>query len=455
MIMMEGDEDMFIVIVGDKNEDKFPAPLQIKQEILDESEIVEVIDELLKNADEVNDTTEFEISIVKDEPLESVNSNEDNEFNYCEYEDGDCEDEYIPDYIEESLDDSSDYMSDESEKKVRVRSNGHRTKMLKPSERMSYVKELRKQYPELREDPYLLTKCLVEIMKGTKPPPPPQDYFIMNGIMLECIQCGHHSESIPAASRHYQEKHGERYLICYACGVNFRSTTNLYKHEKRCDSPDAAIVLRARALTLGRKGRSRPYLPDFTDEEPKKFECTECSASFSSKYTLRAHELLHRGERPHRCGLCAAAYTSRTALSRHMKKHGSEQFICDYCSRSFKVKAALVAHLDTHRPQKRFGCSECPKRYSQKAALELHVRREHRRLPPPCACKLCPKRYPRMSLLKEHMKKVHGMLIMTRKMFFKKLPTLSTTQINQAKLVFKDEVDDEKYVMSSFKDTVS
>ncbi|CAH2096469.1 unnamed protein product [Euphydryas editha] len=394
---MEKDEDMFIVIIGDENTDNFPAPIQIKQEPLNTNEVKQVID-YLRNDEDVQQLQKLDLFVVKEETLESFDSNDISEItsnsdikNNVYYKNDDADDEYTPDYLEESLDGFSDNMSDDSSKE-KERKNAHRTKMLKPSERYSYIKELRTNFPELKEDPYLLVTCLVEIMKATKPPPPPQDYYIMNGIMLECVKCGHQSESIPAAGRHYQEKHGERYLFCYACGVNFRSRTNLYKHEKRCGAPEAAIVLRARALTLGRKGRSRPYIPTFTDDKPKKFECSECSASFSNKYTLQAHELLHRGERPHRCRLCAAAYTSRTALARHTKKHGDDQFICDHCNRSFKVKAALVAHMDTHRSEKRFGCVECPKRYSQKAALQWHVRREHRRLPPPCACRLCPKR---------------------------------------------------------------
>lgn len=44
--------------------------------------------------------------------------------------------------------------------------------------------------------------------------------------------------------------------------VFYFSKTNLYKHEKRCNSPDAVIVLKARARFLGRKGRSRPYIPN-------------------------------------------------------------------------------------------------------------------------------------------------------------------------------------------------
>ncbi|CAH0715767.1 unnamed protein product, partial [Brenthis ino] len=450
---METDEDMVIVIVGDENEgEAFPAPIEIKEEILDEDEMNQIFVNLLKKFES---GSEFDISIVKDEQLsdEYDEHRKENEYEYSFLEDAEVnpdDQEYVPENLEDSLDEISFSSSDESKNNKKRKKERHRTQMLKPSERKSYVKDLREQYPELNEDQDLLITCLVEIMKGTKAPAPPQDYFIMNGIMLECVYCGVQSESIPAASRHFQEKHGERYLYCFACGVNFRSTTNLYKHEKRCTAPDIRTVLKARAISLGRKGRSRPFIPKIIDQPPQRYSCSECSASFSSRYTLRAHTLHHRGERPHRCRHCPAAYTSYTALSRHVKKHGDAQFVCEHCRRSFKLKAALATHMDTHRPMKKFGCELCPKRYSQKAALLLHVNKVHKNLPPPCACQLCPKRYPRMSLLKDHMKKIHGMNIMTRKMFFKKLPTMSETQVQQAKVILKREVDDPNYDLANF-----
>ncbi|OWR43472.1 zinc finger protein 729 [Danaus plexippus plexippus] len=401
---MEENDDMFIVVIGNESDQTFPAPMQIKEEVLEES-AVEDVEDVINKAKEFGEVVDVKCQTVKEDYDRNVDIQHDFEYEFVDV-----------DFIK-SEKDESDEISDEDARTMKTRIKGlkiKRRKLLKPSERRSYIKELKEQFPELQDDEELLVRCLVEIMKTTKPPPPPLDYYVMDGIMLECVICGTHNESIPAAGRHYQEKHGERYLYCYACGANFRSTTNLYKHEKRCEAPHIKLVLRARALSLGRKGRSRPFLPKFDNTEPRRYNCDECSASFSTKYSLQAHQLLHRGLRPYRCPVCPCAYTSSTVLTRHMKKHGSSRFVCAHCDRSFNVKAALVAHLNTHL------------RMLQYLTFK----------------------YPRMSVLKEHMRKVHGMELMTRKMFFKKLPTLSDTQLHQAKVILKHEVHENDYYMS-------
>ncbi|CAH1638057.1 unnamed protein product [Spodoptera littoralis] len=373
-----------------------------------------------------------------------------------EPEDDNCDYEYLEDetvtktVIREESTDGMDfcegdpeYMPEESQSPRRR--DKHRFTMLKPWQQRSFVAELRENHEELRDDKELLINTLGRIMSMAKPPPPPQDYFVMEGVMFACIYCGHVSDTLPAAGRHYQEKHGERYLVCFACGVDFRSTTNLYKHEKRCVAPDAEIVLRARAVCLGRKGRGRPFLtndPYINHGQRHKYPCSLCSAVFITKSNLKSHENLHRGERPYRCHACPCAYASNSALSRHAKKHTGVQYICDHCGRAFNIKAALVAHMDTHNAVRKHPCEECDRRFAQKCALNLHVYRVHRNLPPPCPCQICPKRFQRMSLLKEHMKKQHGMSIMTRKMFFKALPTMTELEVRESKVIRKDEEED-------------
>ncbi|CAB3261189.1 unnamed protein product [Arctia plantaginis] len=441
---MDVEDDMIVLVVVDDDEEKSTiiteSEIKIEPEYSPE-ESLEVGD-LIKTAEELG-----EYIPVKTEP-----SDPDYPENYeCDYlEDevlqGVIKSEYNDDRNEDSNNCSEFGMSLESD--AQQESDKHRFTMLKPWQQKSFVAELRQEYPELREDEELLINTLEQIMRSAKPPPPPRDYYIMTGIMFECIICGGLTDTIPAASRHYQEKHGQRYLVCYACGVDFRSASNLYKHEKRCVAPDARVVLRARAQCLGRKGRSRPYLQlHALSAKPDKirFPCQLCSAVFMTRRNLQSHENLHRGERPYRCHACPCAYTSYSALSRHTMKHTDVQFICDDCNRSFKIKAALVSHMDTHKPMRKHGCTECNRRFAQKSALRLHVNRVHRNLPPPCACRICPKRYPRMSLLKSHMKREHGMSIITRKMFFKSLPTMTELEIKQSKVILKSEDDALEY----------
>ncbi|XP_045536551.1 zinc finger protein 674 [Papilio machaon] len=454
---MENDDDMIVVIVGDEDEyeDVENTASIIKSEVDDEDckfsienligaaqtfgEEVSLDDILIK--EEPQDYEYLDENIIKtevdfecDDVMDYIPEEDDNTHNFPEDDDNslnflDDDTDYVPEDDEEDV---VDEVSDIEPKKKR------RYTMIKPWLQKSFVKELRQQYPELVNKKKLI-KTLSGIMKMIKPPPPPLDYYILNGIMLECLYCHRLSETIPAAARHYQEKHGPRYLICYACGADFRSTTNLYKHEKRCNAADAGVVLQARSLCLGRSGGKRPHPSGLSPLSPHKYSCDLCSAEFVTRSNLQSHEYMHFGLRPFRCDSCPAQYTSRSALSRHVKKHSGVRYECAQCGRAFTAKGALVTHLHTHGTSKRFVCELCGKQFAQKFALQLHADSRHRRLPPPCACHLCPKRFRRKSVLKEHMKRAHGMDLITRKMFFKTLPQLTETQLKHAKVVLKSE----------------
>ncbi|XP_045773273.1 uncharacterized protein LOC123872791 isoform X1 [Maniola jurtina] len=238
---MESDDlDTYIVVVGDDIE-SFPECLQKVEE-----GVYPVSEDLLEEPRE-------ESNLENPRPIKHESENENNDMEVEVPPKENIEVEFLSDDAE---------LSDDGAKvpqtKMGLRS---RTRKRTPAERHSYVKSIKKLHPELRKSKKLLIDSLVAIMKETKPPPLPKDYFMMDGIMFQCIKCSHQSESMAAAGRHYQEKHGERYLYCLACGVNFRSKTNLYKHEKSCEAEDAALVLRARADFLGNRAGARPFAP--------------------------------------------------------------------------------------------------------------------------------------------------------------------------------------------------
>ncbi|XP_069359721.1 zinc finger protein 397-like isoform X2 [Maniola hyperantus] len=311
---MESDDcDTYIIVVGD-GIDTFPECLQ---EVTERDHLVS--EDLLEEPRE--DSNLENPGSIKHEPADEGII----EIEVPQKED--TEAEFLSDDAE--LSDDGDKVP---QRKIELRS---RTKKRTPAERHSFVKSIRNRHPELRKNKKLLINSLVAIMKETKPPPLPKDYFMMDGIMFQCIKCSHQSESISAAGRHYQEKHGERYLYCLACGVNFRCTTNLYKHEKTCEAKDATLVLRARSAFLSNRGRARPVAPQPASPSapqpapplasqpapsrkrkhpPKKFDCQECSASFALSHSLTAHAHMHAGRLPYVCNICLRGYTRKITL---------------------------------------------------------------------------------------------------------------------------------------------
>lgn len=173
---------MIVVIVGDEGEEPNFQPTKVKQEVLEETlveelEVEEVIETVEKHGEVLQNfqtNTDLEIKKELEEP----------EAEFLDYEDCDNDDEYAPS-LNSDFDESDDEECIQISKQSKTRKEERRYKMLKPSECKSFVKDLRQSYPELAEDTETLVDTLAEIMRNVKPPLPPRDYFIMNGVMFE------------------------------------------------------------------------------------------------------------------------------------------------------------------------------------------------------------------------------------------------------------------------------
>jgi hypothetical protein len=181
---MDTDDEMIVVIVGDGIEQKkvsnqFPVPFEIKDEPVDEEELLDIIETAKKYGErlDVENDDELDQFNVK---LEYESGNEfydDDNFSATELNNDDVyDDDYVPD--EEVNEPSGTETEDEEPKRKRW------SKMT-PAQCKSFVKELRQQYPELRRNEKQLVKTLSEIMRTVKRPEAPQDYYIMNDILFE------------------------------------------------------------------------------------------------------------------------------------------------------------------------------------------------------------------------------------------------------------------------------
>lgn len=441
---------MFVIIVGDGTSDAVDTPIPIKPL---------KVDKIINTAVKMGKFLEVNI---KEEPHENFDVNSEDfedrklleELNNIKSEPSDVDsDQKNTPLGSQEEDDNKDniletelplysYKDRDVGKKNRRRDKKPGPNMLKPEEYRSFVAELRSQYEELNENKDLLIETIAGIMREVKVPEPPKDFCIEDGSKRICSFCQVATSTLAAAVRHYQEKHGPRYLVCYACGYDFTSTTTLYRHEHRCRAPDARIVQKARKRSVGNRTNASPFMQFYPPSyKADGYPCAQCSAVFGSRAKLEAHENLHKGLRPYRCTQCTYAFISKNALKRHLKLHSDVEYICDYCKKAFKYKWLLVSHVVTHMQLREHVCEHCNRRFRQRRALTHHVNTVHMKLPPPCACQICDKRYPRMSLLKVHMNKVHGLQLMTRGMFLKALPAMPEIELQQAaKIIMKSDL---------------
>ena len=73
-----------------------------------------------------------------------------------------------------------------------------------------------------------------------------------------------------------------------------------------------------------------------------------CEKAFSQPFSLKNHEMHHRGETPFVCEVCNKGFIKREQYLRHQNTHtGQRPFSCELCSKSFYSNGELLKHNKT------------------------------------------------------------------------------------------------------------
>ncbi|XP_076345617.1 uncharacterized protein LOC143244571 [Tachypleus tridentatus] len=149
----------------------------------------------------------------------------------------------------------------------------------------------------------------------------------------------------------------------------------------------------------------RPRLPP-----TKQFMCHVCHKYFTQKGNLKAHMMIHTGEKPYACKVCGKSFTQKGNVDTHMKIHtGEREFGCDMCGKRFTQKGNLKTHIrSVHIKEKPFICGVCGKCFSQKGNMQTHMRTHNKEDRFPCT--LCGKTFSQKGNLKTHMQRHTGQM---------------------------------------------
>lgn len=182
------------------------------------------------------------------------------------------------------------------------------------------------------------------------------------------------------------------------------------------------------------------------------FSCPDCNKSFSSRFKLSRHQLIHGGERQYRCDICERSFHRKDHLKNHRQIHEpTKQFKCEraecgkeynsymsyrkhcafhsaeegdlqckFCYKMFDNKNDLIYHLKVHvgtrsaksPSEKKFQCDQCDRRFFTRKDVKRHLV-VHTGTRDFC-CSLCPQKFGRKDHLVRHIKKSHGVTDLTR-----------------------------------------
>lgn len=267
-------------------------------------------------------------------------------------------------------------------------------------------------------------------------------------LRVQCEVCGKEFRDVSYLTKHQATHTGERPdYKCDLCGKSYIALQSLLKHKQTHKNQRAHILPQPTSLTLPKAQEANvekvkepsiqvcydnlliqvpgssetensgpaAAVPHSSTTPPqectpvstsshKNYCCGICGRGFGRRETLKRHDRIHTGEKPHQCAICGKRFRESFHLTKHHVVHTRERpYKCDLCGKVFGYPQSLTRHKQIHRLQLpcslpsgslppeglTFGCLECGERFPDSFLLmnhkELHMGEK------PYACDVCAK----------------------------------------------------------------
>ena len=205
-------------------------------------------------------------------------------------------------------------------------------------------------------------------------------HMIVHEDPVICTECGKtfkNEQCRKAHQRVYHENGGLKRLTCPTCGLELVHTAydnhvarhNVTEKTVPCSQCDRKFYTE-KDMQIHMNGIHFKAKPS---------PCDICGSILSSPRALRLHQLIHSDEKQVDCPHCDMKFKHKSFLKSHLKNVAAPKgrFKCTVCSKGFKYRYGLVAHMKIHNEDYDGECQVCGKKFIQGYNLKLHIERHH------------------------------------------------------------------------------
>lgn len=201
--------------------------------------------------------------------------------------------------------------------------------------------------------------------------------YIHSGVRpYECSIC-HKTFTQQSSLQGHQEVSHKMFKVeatCQYCGKYLRGRNSVYRHLKLHREKGVQCDICKKML----RNKKNLILHLTRHTGVKMFTCELCASSFYTLSELCNHKrMIHeKGKHIYKCDICNyTSYRSET-LKKHKKRHTGSNICCQICGFFVPNTEALALHHKRHL--KKFQCPHCELKYARKDSLHKHVKAKHK-----------------------------------------------------------------------------
>ena len=172
---------------------------------------------------------------------------------------------------------------------------------------------------------------------------------------MDRVKCNHCDEIFfnnNDVKSHLKSTHNLSLSMCKFCGKILENEKSIKNHELRehGNTEYGSIACQHCGISFIQNSRLLRHIRD-VHSNIRNFICEICSKGFKVRSKLKEHMYIHTGEKNFVCNHpdCGKAFTKKSTLSQHLRLHtGEKPYQCEKCAVSFAQKNSLTVHNNTH-----------------------------------------------------------------------------------------------------------